>query len=110
MGLRTRAVGMRGSAHRRAAAAAQVALGAAAAFTDYAAMLRDGGLQAVVIGTPMPFHVAQAVQALEAGVHVLCEVTAGVSVAESATDARVIQTPLGIHQSRSAIQNMLRGV
>lgn len=45
-------------------------------------MLRDGGLQAVVIGTPMPFHVAQAVQALDAGVHVLCEVTAGVSVAE----------------------------
>ena len=32
---------------------------------------------AVVIGSPMPFHVAQSIAALENGIDVLCEVTAG---------------------------------
>lgn len=36
----------------------------------------------MVVGSPMPFHVAQCVAALERGVHVLCEVTAGVSIEE----------------------------
>ncbi|MDX9979895.1 MAG: Gfo/Idh/MocA family oxidoreductase [Lentisphaeria bacterium] len=57
-------------------------LGAAEQFTDYTAMLDRCGLDAVVIGTPMQFHVPMAVEALRRGVHVLCEVTAGVSIEE----------------------------
>eukprot|EP01051_Picozoa_sp_SAG22_P008001 SAG22_NODE_587_length_8857_cov_5.973167_4_plen_407_part_00 len=64
------------------AAAAKELLQAGNAFTDYEAMLDEGGLQAVVIGTPMPFHVDQSIMALERGIHVLCEVTAGVTVEE----------------------------
>ncbi|HEY1191024.1 MAG TPA: Gfo/Idh/MocA family oxidoreductase, partial [Gemmata sp.] len=42
-------------------------------FTDLAAMLRDARPDAVVIGTPHPLHAGAAVQAAEAGVHVLVE-------------------------------------
>ena len=64
------------------AAAAKETLRAEHAFTDYDTMLDDGGCTAVVIGSPMHFHVAQSIAALERGIHVLCEVTAGVSIAE----------------------------
>ena len=43
------------------------------AFPDVAAMLRDGGVEAVVIGTPHPLHAEPAVRAAEAGIHVLVE-------------------------------------
>jgi predicted dehydrogenase/GNAT superfamily N-acetyltransferase len=54
----------------------------AAAFTDLGAMLAASVVDAVVIATPMPCHAPQAVQALEAGVHVLSEVPAAVSLDE----------------------------
>lgn len=44
--------------------------------------LLNSDIDAVVIATPMQFHVQQAIQALEAGKHVLCEVTAGVTLDE----------------------------
>jgi predicted dehydrogenase len=62
--------------------AAQERLGAAEAYVDYGEMLDRSTLDAVVIGTPMPLHVPQAILALERGVHVLSEVPAGVSVDE----------------------------
>lgn len=65
----------------RARASAKL-LGAPRCFTDYSAMLREGGVTAVVIGTPMQLHVRQSVEALRHGIHVLCEVTAGVSIDE----------------------------
>lgn len=43
------------------------------AYTDVEAMLRDGNMEAVIIGTPHPLHAAPAVQAAAAGVHVLVE-------------------------------------
>lgn len=42
-------------------------------FADAAAMLREGGIEAVVIGTPHPLHAEPAIRAAEAGVHVLVE-------------------------------------
>ncbi len=42
-------------------------------FTDVAAMLRDSGAQAILIGTPHPLHAAPAILAAEVGVHVLVE-------------------------------------
>jgi predicted dehydrogenase/GNAT superfamily N-acetyltransferase len=56
--------------------------GADAAFADYEDLLARGGVEAVVIGTPMPLHVPMAVAALDRGIHVLSEVPAGVSVEE----------------------------
>ena len=57
-------------------------LGAAEAYTDYEEMLASSDLDAVLIGTPMPFHVPQAIAALRRGVHVLSEVPAGVTLKE----------------------------
>ena len=57
-------------------------LGASETYTDYEQMLDKSGVDAVVIGTPMQFHAPQAIMALERDIHVLCEVTAGVSLQE----------------------------
>jgi predicted dehydrogenase len=62
--------------------AARDRLGAREQYTDYATMLEQSALDAVIIGTPMHLHVPQAIAALERGLHVLSEVTAGVSVEE----------------------------
>lgn len=43
------------------------------AYTDVARMVRDEGVEAVVIGTPHPAHVEGALPALELGAHVLIE-------------------------------------
>jgi predicted dehydrogenase len=51
-------------------------------YADYAAMLADPDVEAVVIATADSFHVPAAIQALEAGKHVLCEKPIGVSVEE----------------------------
>lgn len=57
-------------------------LGVERVFTDAGALLDSGEVDAVVIGTPMQFHAPQAILALEREIHVLCEVTAGVSIEE----------------------------
>lgn len=56
--------------------------GAETAFTHHEEMLEEARPDAVIVGTPMPYHCDQSVAALEAGVHVLCEVPATVSVDE----------------------------
>ena len=61
---------------------AKTDLGADEAYHDYEEMLDRSELDAVVIGTPMPLHVPQAIAALERHIHVLSEVPAGVSVDE----------------------------
>ncbi|MBI2297437.1 MAG: Gfo/Idh/MocA family oxidoreductase [Armatimonadetes bacterium] len=50
-------------------------------FTRYEDML-DSGIDIAVIGTPMQFHARMSVAALERDIHVLCEVTAAVSLEE----------------------------
>ena len=57
-------------------------LGAEEKYTDYDAMLEKSDVDAVIIGTPMPLHVPQAVAALKQNLHVLSEVPAGVSIEE----------------------------
>ena len=61
---------------------AQELLGAEQAYTDYEQMLEKSGVDAVVVGTPMPFHAPMAIEALDRGVHVMSEVTAATSVEE----------------------------
>jgi predicted dehydrogenase len=63
-------------------AAARERLGADEQYTDYEEMLGKANLDAVIIGTPMHLHVPQAIAALKRNLHVLCEVTAGVSLEE----------------------------
>ncbi|MFT5086948.1 MAG: putative dehydrogenase [Candidatus Latescibacterota bacterium] len=58
------------------------ALAVDAVFGDVEEMLDSGKVDAIVIGTPMQWHAPQAIMALERNIHVLCEVTAGVSVEE----------------------------
>lgn len=53
------------------------------AFPNVAAMLREGGVEAVVIGTPHPLHAGPAIQAAEAGVHVLVEKPLAASLADA---------------------------
>ncbi len=51
-------------------------------FYDYATMLADPEVEAVLIGISDPFHVPAAIRALEAGKHVLVEKPLGVTVEE----------------------------
>lgn len=51
-------------------------------YTSYGKMLDKADLDAVCVATPMIRHVEHAVMALERGLHVISEVTAGVSVDE----------------------------
>ncbi len=57
-------------------------LGAREQFADFETMINTGRVDAVVIGTPMPFHVPHAIAALSRGVHVLSEVPAGIRIDE----------------------------
>ncbi|MHB9031980.1 MAG: Gfo/Idh/MocA family protein [Anaerolineae bacterium] len=61
---------------------AALLLGADQEYTDYNEMLQHADLDAVIIATPMPDHVPQALAALRRGLHVLSEVPAAVSVDE----------------------------
>ncbi|RPI62177.1 MAG: gfo/Idh/MocA family oxidoreductase [Planctomycetaceae bacterium] len=63
-------------------AAAATTLGASEKYTDYEKMLDHADIQAVVVGTPMQFHVPHSIAAIQRGLHVMCEVPAGVSVQE----------------------------
>jgi len=52
-------------------------------YTLYEKMLDEAKPDAVVVATPMQFHVPQAIAALQRGIHVMCEVTAAVSLDEA---------------------------
>jgi len=66
-------------------------------FTSLEAMLASGTVDAVLIGTPMGLHAAQAAQCLAAGVHVLSEVTACMSVAEAQALVRATTSSRAIY-------------
>lgn len=60
-------------------------------YTDYAMMLADPEVDAVIIATADAFHVPASVQALQAGKHVLCEKPLGVTVEEVEELAKVVE-------------------
>jgi predicted dehydrogenase len=62
--------------------------GVKALYTNYERMLEESQPDAVVIATPMHFHASQSITALQRGIHVLCEVTAAVSLDEARWLAR----------------------
>ena len=51
-------------------------------YTNYEKMLDEVQPDIVVVATPMHYHVAQSIAALQRDIHVLCEVTAAVSLDE----------------------------
>jgi len=57
-------------------------LGACESYADYEEMLEYSEVDAVVIATPMQYHASQSIAAIERNIHVLCEVTAAISVDE----------------------------
>jgi len=77
--------------------AAAERLGAAEKYTDYETMLEKSDLDAVIIGTPMQFHVPQAISALERNLHVLSEVPAGVSIEECKLLVQAAKASRGVY-------------
>ena len=77
--------------------AAAQRLGAAEKYADYETMLEKSDLDAVIVGTPMHFHVPQAVAALERNLHVLSEVPAGVSIDECRDLVRAAGASRGVY-------------
>jgi predicted dehydrogenase len=61
-------------------------------YHDYAAMLADPELEAVIIATSDPFHVPASLQALAAGKHVLCEKPMATSVEDAEALAAGVKT------------------
>jgi predicted dehydrogenase len=58
------------------------AFGIGKRYTDYDEMLKDPGIDAVHINTPIPNHASQAIAALKAGKHVACTVPMATTVEE----------------------------
>jgi predicted dehydrogenase len=55
----------------------------AGTYADYRQLIDAGGIEAVVVATPHPFHRAMTEYAARHGIHVLCEKPIAVSVAEA---------------------------
>ncbi len=80
-------------------------------FADIGAMLREAGVEAVVIGTPHPLHAEPAVRAAEAGVHVLVEKPMAASLADCdamLAAARKSGVRLGVVSQRRWCEPVLR--
>jgi predicted dehydrogenase len=60
-------------------------------FTDYNQMLADPNVEAVIIATSDQFHVPAALEAIEAGKHVLVEKPLGISIEECETLAEKVK-------------------
>lgn len=78
-------------------AAAAERLGASEQYTDFDAMLAQSKIDAVIIGTPMHFHVPQAIAALKRNLGVLSEVPAGISLDECEDLVRACRKSKGVY-------------
>ncbi|MFP3896369.1 MAG: Gfo/Idh/MocA family protein [Anaerolineales bacterium] len=82
---------------REALEASKARLGAQKAYTHYEEMLEAADVDAVIVGTPMPLHVPEAIAALEKGIHVLSEVPAGISIEECRELVAACQHSKGVY-------------
>jgi predicted dehydrogenase len=80
-------------------------------YTDVGAMLRDAGVQAVVVCTPHPLHAAPVIEAAEAGVHALVEKPLAANLADCdamLAAARKAGTRLGVVSQRRLYEPVRR--
>lgn len=80
-------------------------------FSDMATMLREGDVEAVVIGTPHPLHAEPAVLAAQAGVHVLVEKPMAATLADCdamLAAARASGVTLGVISQRRFFEPVQR--
>jgi predicted dehydrogenase len=80
-------------------------------FSDMGVMLREAGVEVVVIGTPHPLHAEPAVRAAEAGVHVLVEKPMAASLADCdamLAAARKSGVTLGVISQRRLYEPVVR--
>ena len=68
-------------------------------YDNYAAMLADPRLDAVIIATSDAYHVPASIAALEAGKHVLCEKPVGISLDEVERLRATVRTRLACFRS-----------
>jgi predicted dehydrogenase len=81
------------------------------AYVDVPTMLRDEGVEAMLVCTPHPLHVGPVVQAAEAGVHTLVEKPLAASLADCdamLAAARRAGTRLGVISQRRFYEPVLR--
>ncbi|NOZ20116.1 MAG: Gfo/Idh/MocA family oxidoreductase [Planctomycetes bacterium] len=76
---------------------AKANLGADEKYLDYDEMLEKSDIQAVIVATPMHFHVPMSIAALKRGLHVLSEVPAAVSIEESKELVRACKESDGVY-------------
>jgi len=79
-------------------------------FTDYGEMLDAGGLDAVVVATPMPLHCAQVIPALDCSLHVLSEVPAVVNMEEARRLVAACKRSSGTYMMAENYRYMRRNV
>jgi predicted dehydrogenase len=72
-------------------------LGVKKTYTNYVQMLDEAEIDAVIIGTPMHFHAEMTIAALERNIHVMCEVTAAVSVEECKNIVRAANNSTAVY-------------
>ena len=60
-------------------------------YTSYTELLKDPGIDAVHINTPIPDHAPQSIQALQAGKHVACTVPAATNLADLERIVRLVR-------------------
>lgn len=90
--------------------ATRLRFGAKAAYTDYEKMLDSSDINAVIIGTPMHLHAPQSTMALQRGICVLSEVTAGVSIDECMQLTKAARKSSGIYMMAENYTYMLPNV
>lgn len=83
--------------HEPTLAGAGKAAGISQLYTVYERMLDEARPDAVVVATPMQFHVSQSIAALQRDMHVLSEVTAAVSLDEARWLVRECEKSKGVY-------------
>ena len=84
-------------------------LGIPGAYGSYRELLDDPGIDAVYLPLPNNLHTEWAIEAMEAGKHVLCEKPLSLSVDEISQFKRFAIAPAGISRRRTSSGTILNG-